>query len=279
MKTTTNYLTQVAAKQLLNAFLSGQDMQVLLGSLKELLQKSSESGSTQDFMNPEFQPEHISLCVNLLQQCPAHEQIEAYFRAIIDSHETHDVFPLSTIQLNLGCGHPLLPGYVNVDKYGEPDILYDLEKFPWPWSTNSVSEILLSHILECLGQNTATFKNIMQEIYRICINNAKISIKVSHPNHDCFSHNPLNIRIITPELLSLLSKKNCDYWKTMGTSTSPLAHYWNVDFDVINTIMQYDEPWKSKIEQNQISKQDLEFALKHYRNIVYQIDFELVVKK
>jgi len=54
------------------------------------------------------------------------------------------------LKLNLGSGQHPQPGFVNVDKLGEPDLKCDLEVFPWPWPENSVSEILLIHVLEHL---------------------------------------------------------------------------------------------------------------------------------
>ena len=52
------------------------------------------------------------------------------------------------LRLNLGCGFKQLEGYVNVDRFGNPDLKFDLETFPWPWLDNSVIEIKLIHILE-----------------------------------------------------------------------------------------------------------------------------------
>ena len=54
---------------------------------------------------------------------------------------------MNQIKLNLGCGEKKFPGYINVDKYGSPDVNHDLESFQWPWETNSVSEIKLIHVL------------------------------------------------------------------------------------------------------------------------------------
>src|SRR6516162_1537826 len=61
---------------------------------------------------------------------------------------------MAGLKLNLGCGDKRIPGYINVDKFSNPDLKHDLETFPWPWPDDSVSEILLIHVLEHLGQET-----------------------------------------------------------------------------------------------------------------------------
>ncbi|WP_219729845.1 hypothetical protein [Sodalinema gerasimenkoae] len=49
----------------------------------------------------------------------------------------------SNLRLNLGCGYRPMEGYVNVDLYGTPDLVWDLETFPWPWSDNTVAEVMI----------------------------------------------------------------------------------------------------------------------------------------
>jgi hypothetical protein len=56
------------------------------------------------------------------------------------------------VKPNLDCGENKLPGYCNVDKYGEPDPRFDLETVPWPWADGSIDEIAMSHSLEHMGQ-------------------------------------------------------------------------------------------------------------------------------
>jgi len=56
------------------------------------------------------------------------------------------------VLLNLGCGFDRFEGYVNVDAFDicKPDIVHDLNEFPYPWADNSVDEIKMLHILEHL---------------------------------------------------------------------------------------------------------------------------------
>ena len=137
------------------------------------------------------------------------------------------------MKLNLGSGSNPKPDFVNVDKYGTPDVKHDLEEFPWPWDNNSIDEILMNHILEHLGETSDIFLGIMKEIYRICKPRAKIKISCPHPRHDDFISDPTHIRAITPRLFELFSKKNNEKWAEGGFANSPLALYLNVDFFIL----------------------------------------------
>lgn len=62
--------------------------------------------------------------------------------------------------LNLGCGENRLPGYVNVDAYGEADVIHDLNKFPYPWPDKSVDGIEIWHVLEHIPDWWGAFKEM-----------------------------------------------------------------------------------------------------------------------
>jgi SAM-dependent methyltransferase len=55
--------------------------------------------------------------------------------------------------LNLGCGFVRMRGATNVDKYAicKPDLIWDLDEFPYPFDDNSYDVIYMDNVLEHLN--------------------------------------------------------------------------------------------------------------------------------
>jgi len=183
------------------------------------------------------------------------------------------------IKLNLGSGQNPLPGFINVDKFGNPDVRHDLETFPWPWHDNSVNLIVLNHCLEHLGATTPVYFRIFQEMYRICAPDAKINIAVPHPRHDDFINDPTHTRIITPNSLRLFSKKLNRKWEIENYANSPLGLFLDVDFELESYIYKLDPEWQSKVDEGKCPEPILFRAIKRYNNVVKEIQMILRVVK
>jgi len=119
------------------------------------------------------------------------------------------------LNLNLGSGSKRIEGFVNLDKFDtfNPDIVHDLEIFPYPFKDSSVDKIILSHVMEHIGQTPDMFNLIIKELYRICKNQAIMDITVPHPRHDDFLADPTHVRPITVLGLSLYDKEKIDNGK------------------------------------------------------------------
>lgn len=197
------------------------------------------------------------------------------------------------MKLNLGCGHNYKEGYVNVDNQPgtKTDAEWDLEKTPWqilmadkyysaipvycPIKANSVDEILAHHVLEHLGKETQTFLNIMREIHRILKPNATIEIRVPHHRTDNFFGDPTHVRPITPEMLSLFSKKNCLEFIANKWPNTPLAIYLDVDFELVSTNFGLTEHWGKRYNAGNISKEELHYAMMTYFNVIDEVTMVL----
>jgi len=84
------------------------------------------------------------------------------------------------VKLNLGCGNDIRKGYVNVDQFApEADLKWDLNQLPYPFEDNSVSEIIMLHVLEHVNDPCA----VVEELIRISKQDADIIIEVPHYNH------------------------------------------------------------------------------------------------
>jgi len=185
------------------------------------------------------------------------------------------------MKLNMGCGHNKLEGWVNVDLFPEcaPDVVCDLESLPWPWPDDSVDEVLFNHALEHLGQDTRTFLGMMKELYRVCRNGAEIAINVPHPRHDDFINDPTHVRVITPDMLALFDRKQCDRWQQLGAANSPLAHYLHVDFAIASAQRVLAQPYATQYADELLSDEDVEQMSRELNNIVKEYRIVMVARK
>ena len=181
------------------------------------------------------------------------------------------------IKLNLGCGFNKFDGWINVDKNSDcqPDEVWNLEKFPWPWETSSAEETIISHVLE----HISLYEGFIKELYRVSAPEARILVVVPHHRHEDFFGDPTHVRPITHEGLRLLSKKHNQFTLDNKFADTPLGMYWDVDFEIEQTQLILDEPWKSQFEDKKITDAEIREKIRFLNNVVKKVDFVLKVKK
>ena len=185
------------------------------------------------------------------------------------------------LKINLGSGNKKYEGFLNLDKfeYFKPDILHDLEIFPYPFKDGNVEEIKMVHILEHIGKDSDTFNNVMRELYRICCNNAKIDIVVPHPRNDDFLADPSHVRPITTLGLQLYDKDLNFKWKKAGAANSQLALIHNVNFKIVKTTIILEKEYHELYESKKINHEQLSDFISKFNNVVKETHYQLKVLK
>jgi len=86
--------------------------------------------------------------------------------------------PKESRNLNIGCGEFKKDGFLNLDRdpRAHPDVVHDLNQFPYPFAAESFDTIEADHILEHLKDPFG----VMKEIHRILVNGGKLVVRVPH---------------------------------------------------------------------------------------------------
>lgn len=185
------------------------------------------------------------------------------------------------MRLNLGCGLRHLDGFLNIDREAacRPDLIHDLERTPWPFEDEVVSEVVLDHTLEHLGEDSRVYLSIVRELYRVCSPGAMVRITAAHPRHDSYLCDPTHVRPVTVAGLSMLSKARNRQWQSDGFANTPLALYLDVDFEVVDYENVLDPRWQEILDSGKISRSELRNAMSMYANVVQEIRVTLQVVK
>ena len=82
------------------------------------------------------------------------------------------------MRLDIGCGKNKKPGYIGLDRVSMPgvDIVCNLEKEKIPIEDNSIDEVYSMHFME----HVTDLLVVMEEVWRVSKNNAKITIAVPY---------------------------------------------------------------------------------------------------
>jgi len=168
------------------------------------------------------------------------------------------------LKLDLGSGNKHKPGFVRVDctPTVDPDILCDLnEGIPLP--DNCVEEIEAVAILEHLLPDRII--NIINEMWRVCVEGARIHIIVPHPSSDKQYQDPTHRSFFVPDSLS--------YWDKRS------FHYTATDYGVKSMFKSSQIELELSDDYKTIPDEMQPFALLHFRNVITHIHFKLEVEK
>lgn len=180
------------------------------------------------------------------------------------------------MKINIGAGDTRYDGFLNCDydKRSSPDFQFNLETDRYPFEDNSVEAVIAHHVLEHLGDG---YFHCLKELYRICKPGALIDVRVPHPRHTDFIDDPTHRRPITPQGLSLFSKKYNDICIRQNTMASRLGYYFNVDFELVDVVEVPDPKYLKTF--NSMTVDAAQRYIHEHNNIVLEYRIKLVVVK
>jgi hypothetical protein len=169
------------------------------------------------------------------------------------------------MKLDIACGQNKQPGFKGVDIAPGPgvDFVWDLEKYPWePFKDDSVEEVYVSHYAE----HTKDLIKFMDEIWRICIPDAKVTIIGPYYTSIRAWQDPTHTRVLSEATWLYFNKD----WRV----ANKLDHYpIKSNFEIKNIMVFFNPPWDKKSEEAR------QFAAQHYWNVISDILVELRVIK
>lgn len=165
------------------------------------------------------------------------------------------------VKLDLACGFRKTPGFTGVDLCADADIKCDLEIFPWPFKNGSVDEIVCNHYVE----HTADLVRFMDETYRILKVGGKCSIQAPYYSSFRATMDPTHRRNISEMTFLYFNKE----WREKNL----LGQY------AIKSDFDFSYGYILDPEWNNRSRETQQFAIKHYINVVTDINVILTKRE
>lgn len=148
------------------------------------------------------------------------------------------------VVLDFGCSVNKMDGAmgVDIDVASHPDIVFNLNQFPYPLKDNSVDRIYAKHILEHLGDLFGIFK----EAHRVLKNDGDFIIEVPHfscrvaysePEHNRFYSYFMFDRLIKSIPCKVVSREITFFKFFRATGIKYLANRWPNTYERFWTYM------------------------------------------
>lgn len=155
-------------------------------------------------------------------------------------------------RLDVGCGNNKIPGaaYIDIDPNANPDIVHDLNKFPYPVADNSFEEIYAKHIIEHLNDPIG----FMRELTRILKPGGRVYVETPHfscrvaysePQHKLFFSyfmfnnliNGLDLEVVEQKITFYKTFRACGIACLANKYPDTYERFWTYMFPAENVIL------------------------------------------
>jgi predicted SAM-dependent methyltransferase len=136
--------------------------------------------------------------------------------------------------LDLGCGAKKRPGAITVDisKKYLPDVIHDLNRFPYPFKKSCADLIYLDNVLEHLDDVVG----VMSELYRICRPGGQVVIAAPYFRSIYGSIDPTHKHFFTVSSMGYFDQEN---------KLSLQYQYSEADFHIEKVVFEENFPHKT----------------------------------
>ena len=112
--------------------------------------------------------------------------------------------------LDVGCGQNKKEGAIGIDHLDLPsvDVVHDLNKFPWPFETETFDEIYFYDSIEHL-QDTM---KVMAEVRRLLKKGGTVTIRVVYWNHRYSYTDPTHIHAFSEDVWTFFTGERRGYY-------------------------------------------------------------------
>lgn len=185
------------------------------------------------------------------------------------------------MKLNLGCGFKKKENFKNIDcgEFCEPDQVVDLAYEKWPWENDSVDEAVFEFSLEQMGHSSKELMHVMKELFRVCKNEAAITVVSLHPRHDRFVLNPLCHHRISLEFFHMMNIQNNLNQIGAGMSDNCLGLQYGINFTVMNFKFLLTQEMHQRILSGEITEAEVRKKMTFENNICEGLEIHLQASK
>jgi SAM-dependent methyltransferase len=173
--------------------------------------------------------------------------------------------------LNLGCGEDYIEGWENVDfsQKSKADFNFDFRGSPWMMEDDKYDTVLASHVLEHFTQDELF--PIMFEIGRVLKPGGNLIGVVPYGMSACHYANPFHRFGWTEETMFQFDRTLYETKGTASTNASQMIplQSWAVTHVTLTPFPEWFEK----------GSEELSFAVKHYTNVIKEMQFVLKVRK
>jgi SAM-dependent methyltransferase len=172
-------------------------------------------------------------------------------------------------RLNIGCGAGKMPGWINLDMNpdSKPDVMHNLEFRHLPFKRNWFDVVFASHVLE----HIRNLHTLMAAIHTVLVPNGNLVILSPYATSDDAFEDPHHVRLLNERSWMYFDQRTYDNPGTHGTGATQCDPIRSWDMERCWLIP--NDEFKDK------PTAELEFATKHYRNVIREMHVVLKARK